>query len=94
MSRGNGIKPLGDLFAKYKNLKAPQQHVVSTFVEVVEDVLEITLKNEFVRYTPHSKTLSVTAPSPIKSELLLHKQEILTHVKGRLGPTNSPKDII
>lgn len=94
MPRGDGIKPLSDLFAKYTRLKAPQTHVVEVFTEVVADVLQITLKEGTVRYSTHNKTLTITAAGAIKSELLLHKQELLTHLKGRLGPQNAPVEII
>lgn len=94
MSRGNGIKPLSDLFAKYKKLKPPQAHVVETFVEVVSDVLGVNIQPTKVRYAPHNKTLHVSTAGPIKSEITLHKQELLTHLKGRLGAEHAPSEIL
>ncbi len=94
MARGEGIKPLGSLFEKYKKvLKAPQGVVVDAFIEVVADLVGIEIPKERVIYKVHSKTLSVSVSSPLKSEILLKKKEILTHLRGRLGGNSVPKDI-
>lgn len=95
MPRGEGIKNLNSLFDKYrKTLKAPQGSVIAAFIEVVNDVLGITVKKEAVRYTPSSKTLVIQGGGPLKSEITLHKEEILNHLKGRLGEKSAPKEIL
>jgi len=95
MRKGSGeIKKLSDLFEKYRNtLKAPQKTVVSAFCEVVEDVLGVTVDQKKVSYTPHNRTLTLSVGGPLKSEILLHKEEILTHLKGRLGEQGAPKEM-
>jgi len=95
MARGEGIKRVADLFEAYKKrLKAPQRTVVQCFVEVVEDVCGIALKASQVRYTPAARTVTLSLPGQIRTEILLQKDEVLTHLKGRLGSQSAPKDII
>ncbi len=95
MSRGEGIKKLNSLFDKYKHtLKAPQGSVITAFIEVVYDVLGITIKKEAIRYSTSSRTLVVQGGGPLKSEITLNKEEILTHLKGRLGEQSAPKEIL
>jgi len=86
---------ISDLFEKYKKtLKAPQGIVVDCFREVVEEVIGLPIRKESVRYTVYNKTLSVSVPGPLKSEIKLRKSEILSHMKGRLGEQSAPLDII
>ena len=95
MPRGEGVKKLSDLFLKYQqNLKAPQGHVVVTFCEVVEDVLGFTIDKKQVKYSPYNQTISLTLPGALKTEIVLNKDELLIHLKGRLGSKNSPTNII
>lgn len=96
MRKGRGeVKRVGDLFAKYKNtLVAPQKTVVLAFTEVVFEVLGIAVDAKVVRYTPHTQTLSIQVSGPLKSEIALHRDEILAHLKGRLGERNAPKTIL
>ena len=95
MRKGRGeITKLGDLFEKYKKtLKAPQATVIETFREVVSELLSIEIPKERVKYSTSSKTLSVTGGGPLKSEIKIHKKEILTHMKGRLGDKSAPSEI-
>lgn len=93
--RGNGITKISDLFETYKKrLRAPQKTVIDTFVEVVSDVLEFTITRESVSYTPSTKTLVLRVAGPLKTEILLRKGELLTHMKGRLGAQSAPEEII
>ncbi len=96
MRKGRGeVKRIGDLFEKYrKTLIAPQKTVIDTFIEVADDVLGVKMRSEWVRYTPGSKTLAIIAPGPVKSEIRLHKDELLAHMKGRLGEKNAPATIL
>lgn len=95
MSRGQGIKPIHNLFAKYHNtLRAPQGSVITVFCEVVQDVLGVTITKTQVEYTPNQKTVLIKTAGPLKSEILLQKNEILTHLKGRLGERSAPIDIL
>lgn len=96
MRQGRGqITKLSDLFDKYKKtLKAPQGIVVSCFIEVVEDLIGIPVAKKDVKYTVYTKTLAVRVQGPLKSEILLRKKEILSHMKGRLGEGSAPLEIL
>lgn len=95
MARGGELKKVSDLFAKYKNtLRAPQESVESACREVVEDLYAVKLKPEAVSYTPGTRVLHLRTHATIRQELLMHKQEILNHLKGRLGEKSAPKDVI
>jgi hypothetical protein len=95
MPRGEGIKKIDGLFDKYKKmLRAPQGVVVEAFVEVVNDLIGVEIPKERITYTTHSKTLSLAISGPLKSEILLNKDEIITHMKGRLGAQSAPKNIM
>lgn len=96
MRKGRGeIKKVGDLFEKYKKtLIAPQRTVIKEFVEVVYDLLNVEIHPSSVRYSPETKTLSVTVRGALKSEIQLHRDEISMHMKGRLGEKNAPHTIL
>ncbi|MEM9336753.1 MAG: hypothetical protein AAGA35_02785 [Patescibacteria group bacterium] len=86
MPRSRELKKVSDLFDKYKQILIPPQKTVEkAFTEVVEEVLEITIDQKLVSYTPSTNTIGLTVPSVIKQEIKLHQQEVLTHVVGRLG---------
>ena len=95
MPRGEGIKPLSNLFEKYKKtLRAPQGSVVKVFCEVVEELYGWQIAREKVSYTPATKVLGVAVSGPLKTELKLKQTEILAHLKGRLGSDSAPKEIL
>lgn len=86
---------INDLFSKYRTtLKAPQGAVVGAFIEVVDDLLQVPIDKKAVSYSVHTKILSLRVPGPLKSEILLKKNEILTHLRGRLGAQSAPKNIV
>lgn len=95
MARGQGVKKLGDLFEKYrKTLRAPQGFVITTFCEVVEEVIQYPIKTSAVRYSVYKKTLFISAPGPIATEIKLHKTELLGHLRARLGDVSAPTEIV
>ena len=95
MARGEGPKKLSSLFEKYrKTLKAPEQSVRIVFVEVVEEILGIVVDEKKLSYSPHTRLVHIKTAGAIRSEILQHKQEILSHVQGRLGEKSAPKDIV
>jgi len=95
MARGEGVKRVADLFEVYrKRLRAPQKTVVQSFQEVVNDVCGIVLKKDTVSYATNSRTISLKVPGQIKTEIMFKKDEILVHLKGRLGPKNAPEHIV
>jgi hypothetical protein len=86
---------IGDLFEVYrKRLRAPQSSVIEAAVEVIHDVLGVVVDKKHFSYTPHSRTLTIKTSGMLKTEVNLKKTEILTHLKGRLGPQNAPKNIL
>jgi hypothetical protein len=93
---GKGVPTkISDLFEVYKKrLRAPQGSVIEASVEVIHDVLGITIDKKHISYMPHSRTLTIKTSGMIKTEVNLKKDEILTHLKGRLGPQNAPTTIL
>jgi hypothetical protein len=94
-SRGKGIKRVSDLFTAYQTrFRAPEKSVLSVFIDVVSEVVGITIRLSECSYTPVSQLLTLTTRGPQKTEILLRKKEILTHMKGRLGEKSAPRDIV
>jgi hypothetical protein len=95
MSKRRGeIVAVKDLFAKYRtNLKAPQKTVEIEALRVVGELMNITLKEEQVLYTPATRTLVFNIPSILKQEIKLRQNDILSELYSRLGEKSSPKNI-
>ncbi|MFT7507151.1 MAG: hypothetical protein ACI92I_000290 [Acidimicrobiales bacterium] len=94
IQRGGEVKKIGDLFEKYKRtLRAPQGIIVDAFIEVVGDLVGIEIPKERISYSVHNKTLTTQISGPLKTEILLKKEEILMHMKGRIGEQSVPKEI-
>jgi hypothetical protein len=86
---------IGDLFAVYKNrLRAPQKSVTLAAQEVISDLLSVTLDITAFSYTPSTKTLVIRTNGMMKSEIALRKEEILAHLKGRLGEKSAPTTLL
>jgi len=95
MARGEGAKKLVDLFAKYKNtLRAPERSVRVVVAEVISETLGFEVIETKMSYSLYSKIVTLKVPGPMRSEILLHKADILAHVKGRLGEQSAPCDIM
>jgi hypothetical protein len=96
MSKRRGeLTNLSALFAKYKeSIRAPQQTVIDATVEVIDEVLGIRLDATKCRYTVSTRTLSTGAQALIKQEITKRHDEILAHVKGRLGEKSAPTLIL
>jgi len=93
--RGQGIKKLSSLFDKYKNnLIAPELTVINAFLEVVDDLYGWNIPKNYVAFNTKNKIISLKTSGALVSEIKLHKKEILSHLKGRLGEKSAPKDII
>lgn len=93
-SRRGEIIKVADLFEKYKKvLRAPQSSVIKEVIEVITDLTGVALSPKYVKYAVHSKTVSITAPAILKQEIKLHQEEILIHLKARLGEKSVPKII-
>lgn len=93
--RGGDITKVGDLFDKYKRiLRAPQGVTTTAFIEVVSDLIGIEIPKERISYSVHNKTLTLRISGPLKTEILLHKEDILNHMKGRIDKQSVPKVIL
>ena len=93
-NRRSEITKVSDLFEKYKTiLKAPQGTVVKEVIEVIGDLTGIKIDRKYIKYSVTTKTLTLTAPSALKQEIALHKEEIMLHLKARLGGQSAPKII-
>ncbi len=93
--RGQGIKKVSDLFAKYKKqLHAPEGVVLDACIGVIEDLFSLTLEKNQCSFSPRTKTLTLRIPGPLKSEILLRKKEVLTHIRGRVPGSTYPEEIL
>lgn len=93
--RGGDPKKIGTLLDKYKKtLRAPQGSVIKVFQEILKRECGVSLKKEQVRYTPSSRTLSILIAGPMKQELLMQKENLLTHLRAELGEKSAPHHII
>ncbi len=92
--RTNELKKVSDLFESYKKrLRPPQSSVVKVFVEVVDEVLNITLKPSQIEYSVVKQLLFLKTPSLLANEIKINKKELLAHLKARLGDGHGPTDI-
>ncbi len=93
---GDGApRKISDLFAVYrKRLRAPQGSVIGAACEVIEDLTGIVVRKEACTYSPHGRILRIAIPGPKKSEIMMRREEILTHLKGRLGQEGAPTQIL
>lgn len=81
------MKTLGDLLSRYKNLKTPNGTLRKVFIESVEKILDITLKEKDIKI--QKTIISVNAPSVIKNEIRLNQKEIITEIHNELGENQS-----
>ena len=85
------MKHLSSFFDKYKKtIKAPQASVEKEVVSVIKEVVGIEIKFEQITYMPASRTVTLQAPSIVRSEVLKYKADILTKLNQSLGVANSP----
>jgi hypothetical protein len=88
-------KKLGDFFAQYKTrLRAPQRSVESAARAVIMEVTGITLSDTAVSYRVQSRTLCITAPSILRSEIKAREPEIISALRASLGVRSAPEVII
>jgi hypothetical protein len=90
-STPRAMKRVGDFFEKYKaRLKAPQSTVERECVSVIKELTGFELKPSQVSYTFSTRTISIQAPSIIKTELRFKQQAILSELENRLGKDGCP----
>jgi hypothetical protein len=89
------MKKLGDLFGKYKtHFKPPQATIEKAFVDAVRASTGYEIEISKVRYTLPTKTISLSIPSLLKTELKLKQVVIIKELKKQLGEKEAPKTII
>lgn len=94
MKREPGLKQLNGLFERYRTkLVAPEQVVVETAVTVIAELFSLTVTPTQLRYAPATRTLHIQH-GMLKSELLPHREELLRHLKNRLGSKSAPESIV
>ena len=94
--KGSGeIVKISKLFEVYaKRFTAPEKSVIKVFTEVVEELYGVSIGGAQCSYKPATRTILLTVPGTLKSEILLHKNEVLAHITGRLGQKSAPKEIL
>lgn len=86
---------VGDLFEKYRKLlKPPQASVEKECLEAIKEVTGFDLSDYKITYTVSTRTISISAPSVLKTEIKFSQEKILSQLKNSLGETNCPKVII
>jgi len=86
---------LGNLLERYKKvLKPPQASMEKECLEVIKEITTLELNPKQIKYTVGTKTISITAPSILRSELKRSHPEIIKALQKRLGAQNAPTTII
>jgi len=91
--RKDGVQSLGSLLSRYRALKPPQGVVIDVFISAVSSVCRVNLLKTQVTYKPATHTIGLSFAGPRKSEIVLHKTEILKECAKELG-AQAPKTII
>ena len=81
------MKTLNSLIEKYAHIQAPDKTLKKAFIKSVEQVtgIEIDIKSIEI----FKKTVKVSAPSVIKTEIRLNQRDILTNVAEEVGDKNA-----
>jgi len=88
------MKHISSLFDKYQNrLVPPQTSIIKEFVVVCQEVCGFTITPEQCTYTVATKTIYITVPSVLKSELMQNETKLKQALKERLGK-NAPTNIV
>ena len=86
---------LGNLIDRYKHIiKPPQASVQKQAIKTIENITTLILREDQIVYNVHTRTLTIKAPSLIRSELAMSYGAILEALKTELGPQNAPHQII
>jgi hypothetical protein len=95
MSDSLHIRHISERFSHHlQHLKPPQKTVEKMVCEVVSEVCHISLESHQVRYTVYSRTVSIQAPSIIKTEIQSAQNVLLDRLKQRLGAASAPTTLL
>ena len=90
-----GIKPISQLFGKYKTILIPPKNsVIQVTCEVISDLLDIKINKQQIDYQTQERLIFLKFGGVLRSEIKLNKSEIIRHLKGRLGEKRAPVDIV
>lgn len=92
--RKGTVQHVRNLLQRYTALQAPETTVIEVFVRIVQEVCGITIKEELVRYSVHTKTIGLGFAGPRKTEIALQQRHILVECRKVLGEKNAPKAIV
>lgn len=77
------MREIHDLLKRYANLQAPEKTIKKAFIESVRECIGITIDISDIEV--RKKTIRVNTASVIKAEIRLNQQDILEHIKERVG---------
>jgi len=87
----NKFTKIGSLFEIYKKrLRPPQASVEEVCFEVIREVTKFPISREWIVYTVSTRTVSIQAPSILKSELAFYYDEIKKQLQDKLGAAHAP----
>lgn len=97
MRKERGVKQmqsLNSLLQVYKDrFIPPQASVEKVCAEVISGVTPFTITTDQITYTVHTKTIHLSVPSIVKTELTFYHNIILQELKNRLPKQTVPERI-
>lgn len=85
------MKRLQGLLERFRNINPPDRAVQNAAVAAIKKVTGLTLTRASIKV--QKGVLYLKTKSVIKSEILLHKKEILSAIKGELKEEKTVVDI-
>lgn len=83
--------PIISFFDRFKKITLPNESVRRTTSEVLKEVLGVNV--DISQISVERRDLKIKSNSFIKSEIFLHKEQILQSLKEKLGE-QAPKNIL
>lgn len=80
-------KFINSFFEKYKNLTPPNFHLKEAYREIIKDRFGVLVDDKDI--TIRNTVIFLNAPPTLKSELFLHKQEVLEKLKNKISKTST-----
>ena len=81
------VKFINSLFEKYKHLTPPNHYLKKAYQEILEEMFDVVVREQDIII--RGNTIFLTAPPALKSELFLHKQEVLKRVQDKISKTSN-----
>ncbi len=77
------MKTLQNFLNRYKNIKAPERTKQKVFIDAVKKYVDVTLNK--TDFKIHKDSISLRAPSVIRSEIKFKENDILKYLEENLG---------